>query len=65
MNLIETYLIKTHEVTPYISKCTVLINRDFVKVIATWNCYGIVEKRTDVFEVAEWEEIKEKGYYLG
>lgn len=65
MNLVETYLIEVHKTKAYIDKWTSSIKENFIEVTATWNCYGIVEKRTDVFEVERWNKIKEKGYYLG
>ena len=65
MNLVETYLVEIHEVKPYVDDWTRSIDEDFVEVIATWNCFGIVEKRMDIFGVIKWNTIKEKGYYLG
>lgn len=66
MNLVEVYLKEIHEVKPYHSEwCKEFPDREFVEVTATWNSYGHIFKRNDVYNTKMWNEIKEKGYYLG
>ena len=65
MNMLESYLIDIHEVRPSNEdwmKADGFKNQSFVEVEATWNCYGCIERRKEVFEENEWEQIKEKGY---
>lgn len=66
MNLVEVCLKEIHEEKPYHSEwCKTFPNREFVEVTATWNSYGHTFKETDVYNTKKWNEIKEKGYYLG
>lgn len=66
MNVLEIYLKEIHEEKPYITDwCKKFPDREFIKVTATWICYGRVFTQTSVYTTEQWEDIKERGYYLG
>lgn len=66
MNLLEVYIEEVHSVTPYTADWTDRFpDRKFVQVDVTTNCYGREKRDTYVWNTKEWEEIKQKGYYMG
>ena len=40
-------------------------NRNWVHAYYKTECYGIIEDKDMIYPVDVWEEIKERGYYLG
>lgn len=66
MNLVEIYLKEIYNIIDYVPEwANEFPDRKFVLVKAKWNCYGHEYIKEDLFNVDEWEIIKEKGYYLG
>ena len=66
MNLLENYLLEIEKVEKYEGQLLKeLEDKSYVKVTATFNCYGIKTKEIDkLYEENKWEEIKRKGYKL-
>ncbi len=56
MNLLEHYISEIH------SEQT---EGDYVRVVATINCYGSKKVINRLFSKSGWNEIKELGYYMG
>lgn len=66
MNLLEIYLEEIISVEPYENEWTKdFKDRSFVKVVGIFNCYGNKKEETHIFNNIEWENVKEKGYYIG
>jgi len=65
MNILEQYIIEIHSIKPYIKEWTEKFDKDFVIVDITTSCYGNKKRDKHVFNVDEWEKIKEQGYYMG
>lgn len=65
MNLVEHYIEEVHSVKPYVEDWTRKLNKPFVIVELTYNCYGTYGEHKWVYSVDEWNEIREKGFYLG
>lgn len=38
---------------------------EYIRVTLIENCYGIKEKKKELFLKDEWETVKSKGYYMG
>lgn len=66
MNVVEIYLKEIHSVDPYDEEWgKEFPDRKFVEVDATWNSYGHVYRQTDIYNTKMWNEIVDRGYYLG
>lgn len=65
MNLVEHYIEEVHSVKPYVEDWTRKLNKPFVIVELTYNCYGTLGEHKWVYSVDEWNDIREKGFYLG
>lgn len=65
MNLLEHYIKEIHSEKPYTEDWVKdFPDREFVEVDITVNCHGCIERKRDVYNVKEWKEHKEKGYYM-
>lgn len=64
MNMLEQYIKEVHSVTPYTESWMKQYHKDFLMVDLTVNCYGSLSRSERLFSVDEWEEAKEKGYYM-
>lgn len=62
--MLEQYIKEVHSVTPYTESWTKQYGKDFLMVDLTVNCYGSLSRNERLFSVDEWEEAKEKGYYM-
>lgn len=62
MNLLEQYIVEIHKETP--TQFDDFKDVEFITVDITTNCYGHIKRSTNVFIKADWEEIKQKGYYM-
>lgn len=68
MNLLENYLVEVFNIEPYESKWTKedwAREKVWLKVTASFNCYGRITKTTDIYSKDEWDRIVERGYHLG
>ena len=63
MNILEHYLVKV--ISEDRVKVAEIEGLELIRVVAQWDCYGVVSEETDYYSPSEWEKIKEKGYYLG
>ncbi len=70
MNAIDIHIEKVISVTPhaivpaYANKPWAK-GKSFVDVVVIENAYGAIRKNSHLWEKSEWEEIKQKGYYVG
>lgn len=61
MNLIEQYIVEVHSVREVTESWG-----SYVEILATTNGHGNVSRgRHTCRTMAEWEAIKERGYFLG
>lgn len=65
MNLLEHYILKVYEETPIKTPSFDRSDREWLKVKFKCCCYGISTIVDDYYPVDEWNEIKERGYYMG
>lgn len=64
MNLVQCFILDIHseeDVTSYCKWAT----ENMIEVDITTNCYGIIERKKEVFSQSAWDGAKEKGWYLG
>lgn len=64
MNLLVHYITAIHsvkDVTEHFKHAT----EPMYEVDMTINCFGIVERKKEIFCQSAWEGAKEKGWYLG
>lgn len=65
MNALEHYIQEVISVEPYEADWTKEFpDRKFVKVVVITDCYGCVEERMSIESEADWEKIKERGYFM-
>lgn len=66
MNILENYLIEVYEVIDFKSEQTEKhADKRFVYVKAKFDCYGVERVKEHVWEIEDWKDILNKGYYLG
>ena len=65
MNLLEHYIKEVHKVElksgPSIFNDNII---QWYEVDLTYNCYGCIKRTTMSFPKKQWEEAKQKGYFL-
>lgn len=68
MDLLEHYIKEVYSVEDITEEFKKKVGyspcRPMVKVKMRVNCYGIVEDTEHTFFADEWEEAKQKGYYM-
>ena len=65
MNLVENYIVKIYKEIPIERPEWDTKNRDWVHAYYRTDCYGAKQDKDMIYTVEEWNEIKERGYYLG
>lgn len=66
MNLLEHYITAIHSVEDYNEEWTKEFpDISFVQVKLTYDCYGNIETGTHVWNIDQWNSIKQKGYFMG
>ncbi len=66
MNLLEHYIEEVHSIVPCTAEWTKeLPEQNFLSVDVTYNCYGVIERTTRVFEIEEWDITQKRGYWMG
>lgn len=65
MNVLEHYILEVYEETPIKAPYFDKSGRSWVKVEFKCDCYGTSMIVEDYYPVDEWNEIKERGYYIG
>ncbi|PFW52625.1 hypothetical protein COL13_26600 [Bacillus cereus] len=65
MNLLEIYIKEIISEERYEADWTKELGKEFVEVEITTDCYGSIETKKRIFEKKEWEDHKERGYYMG
>ena len=68
MNLLENYLVETHSVEECNEDWTKeewAKNEEWLKVDATFNCWGCISREVRHYAKTRWNQIVEKGYYMG
>lgn len=68
MNLLKHYIKKVHSVEDVTGEYESVVGRKLeqhaLKVDMTIDCYGIVERTTQYFLKSDWEDAKDKGFYV-
>ena len=68
MNLIEHYIKEIHSVTDiteeFSKTCGYTPQEPLLSVDLTYDCYGLVKRKTETFWKSNFEEIKKNGYFL-
>lgn len=65
MNLLEHYIREVHSVEEYKEEWTKEFpDIEFVKVDVTYDCYGRTERKTHVWNKAQWNAIKTQKYFM-
>lgn len=41
-----------------------MYGKNWAKVRLIVDCYGVVEKKTELFLYEDWEQVKTQGYYM-
>lgn len=68
MNLLENYLVEVINVEPCNEDWTKeewAKGKEWIMVTATFNCYGCKDTHTRPYTKEEWQDIEDKGYYMG
>ena len=66
MNLLEHYIKEVHSVDECIEEWVKEFpGIEFVDVDLTYDCHGCIEREVHCWDVNEWNEIKEQGYFMG
>ena len=69
MNLLENYLVEVIKIEPFTdedwSNEPWTKGKEFIWVTASFNCYGNISTYRRVYSTNEWQEIVDRGYYLG
>ncbi len=66
MNVLEHRIVKiiSGELIENPFHCYLTDDEMIYKVRLVTNCYGVEETTTQYFNIKQWEDIKERGYYL-
>jgi len=64
MNILEHYIKEVISVEPYTEDWTKKWDKEFVEVKVLANCYGGIQEYTNVWDKAQWEQIKKQGYFM-
>ena len=68
MNLLEHYIKEIHNVTnitDHIAKHSGFApSEPLLQVDLTYDCYGIIERKTMTFTESNWKNIKKTGYFM-
>lgn len=62
MNLLEVWIVEVYSVKELVDPIEM---RGMLEIDAMTNCYGQGKRETLYFRPEQWEEVKEKGFYLG
>lgn len=68
MNLLENYLVEVIKVEPCEEDWTKeewAKDKEWIWVTATFNCYGNKTTNRSIYSKEEWQDIIDKGYYMG
>lgn len=65
MNLLKKHIVKVYKEVPLNKLDWDDKNREWVHAYYRISCYGIEKNENMIYPIDEWEEIKERGYYLG
>lgn len=69
MNLLENYLVEVIKIEPFTdedwSDEPWAKGKEFIWVTASFNCYGNISTYRRVYSTIEWQEIVDRGYYMG
>ena len=69
MNLLENYLVEVIKIEPFTdedwSNESWAKGKEFIWVTASFNCYGNISTYRRVYSTIEWQEIVDRGYYMG
>lgn len=69
MNLLENYLVEVIKIEPFTdedwSNEPWAKGKEFIWVTASFNCYGNISTHRRVYSTVEWQEIVDRGYYMG
>ena len=63
MNLLEHYIEEIHSEEEVERKDW--MEEPFIRVDMTIDCYGNIERKTNIYPLSFWESIKRVGYYMG
>lgn len=66
MNVLEHYIVKiiSEELIENPFYSYIIDDKMTYKVRLVTDCYGVEETTTQYFNIKQWEDIKERGYYL-
>lgn len=69
LNSLEHYLVEVIKIEPFTNKDWSnepwAKGKEFILVTAKFNCYGNISTDTSVYSTTEWQEIVDRGYYIG
>lgn len=65
MNVLECYIKNVYSITDVTDSCTWYEGDDPMFLIhLKYDCYGDRHDRTMCFTAGEWEEVKQRGYFM-
>ena len=64
MNVLEHYIKEIKSVEPYLAEWTRKFPDEFIQAQVIADCYGQISEYDIIRTVAEWEQIKEQGYWM-
>ena len=69
MNLLENYLVNVIKIEPFTdedrSNEPWVNGKELIRVTASFDCYGNISTYRRVYSTIEWQEIVDRGYYMG
>lgn len=68
MNLLEHYIKEIHSIQDvtnrFMENVGHMPHEPLYKIDLTYNCYGKIERDVKHFFKTEWEDVREKGYFM-